>query len=114
MAQSVPQPALKVTIKGGTGFTVTVANVGDGDATGVSFTASITGGLFMKQRDFSGTIGALAAGASQSQSFNVMGIGLGIIKKPVPVIKGDATCTEGKTASASVNAKIFLSKVTIQ
>jgi len=113
LAQVNPEPALKVTITGGTGFTVKVQNIGDGDATGVTFTATITGGLFMKQRAFSGTIGALAAGASQSQTFTVMGIGLGIIKKPVPVISATATCTENKTASASVNAKIFLSKVTV-
>ncbi len=113
LAQTNPEPTLTVSITGGTGFTVKVSNVGDGDATGVAFTATITGGLFMKQRSFSGTIGPLAKQTFQSQTFTVMGIGLGIIKKPVPVISATATCTEGKTGTASINAKIFLSKVTV-
>jgi len=108
------EPILKVTIAGGKGFTVTVSNIGTGDATNVTFTAHIEGGLFMKQRDYTGTIGALAVNASVPTTETVMGIGLGIIKKPVPVISATATCAEGKTASASVNAKIFFSKVTIQ
>jgi hypothetical protein len=107
-------PILKVTVTGGTGFSVNVANIGTGNATDVSFTANIAGGLFMKQREYNGTIDLLAPGANKTVSFTVMGIGLGIIKKPVPTIKADATCAEGKTASATVSAKIFLSKVTLQ
>lgn len=109
-----PEPILTVSIAGGQGFKVTVANIGDADATGVTVTANIVGGLWMKQRSFNGTIATIAPGTNQTLSFSVTGIGLGIIKKPVPTISVNAKCAENKTASTSASAKIWLSKVTLQ
>lgn len=109
---TTPEPILTASISGGKGFTIQINNIGDGAATGVTFNANITGGLFMKQREFPGTPGIIAAGGNYTQTFAVMGIGLGIIK-PKPVITLTVTCNENKTAGANVTAKIFFSKVTI-
>jgi len=111
----VPQPAFTINIAGGKGINVTVKNVGDGDATNISYTVGITGGLWIKQRDFSGSKALLAAGANFSFAEKVMGIGLGILKsKPIPTITVSLTCSQGASATKAVNAKIMFSKVTIQ
>lgn len=111
---AAPQPAFTIGVTGGKGITVTVNNVGDGDATNISYTVGITGGLWIKQRDFSGTKALLASGTNFSFSEKIMGIGLGILKKPVPTITVSLTCDQNVTATRTVSAKIFLSKVTIQ
>lgn len=110
----VPQPLFTIDVTGGKGLSVNVKNIGDGDATGINYSVSIVGGFWMKQRDFSGTHGSLVAGANFSFTESVMGIGLGIIKKPVPSITITVTCSENVTAVKTVSAKIFLSKVTLQ
>ena len=110
-----PQPAFSITVTGGKGINVTVKNVGEGNATNIAYSVKITGGFWVKTRDFSGTQAALAAGSSFSFKEKVMGIGLGILKKyPIPTITVSLTCAENVTASAAVTAKIFFSKVTIQ
>jgi hypothetical protein len=68
----------------------------------------------MKQRDFSGAKASLISGANFSFTESIMGIGLGIIKKPLPTITVSLTCDQNVTASRTVSAKIFLSKVTLQ
>jgi len=108
----VPEPLLTASIAGGKGFSIKISNIGDGNATGVTFTATIEGGLFMKQREYPGTAGTIASGANFTQTFSVMGIGLGIIK-PKPVITLTAQCAEGKNATATLTAKILFSKVIV-
>jgi len=108
-----PQPAFTIDVTGGKGINVTVTNVGDGEATNISYTVEITNGLWVKQRTFSGTHASLASGASFSFTEKIMGIGLGILK-PLPSIKVSVTCSQGVTQEKIVNAKIFLSKVTLQ
>ncbi len=106
------EPALTISIAGGTGVSVTVKNVGTAPATNVTYDVSITGGLFVKPRDMSGSVAALGIGNETSETFAVMGFGLGIIL-PMPEITVTASCAEGASASASASAKIMLSKVTL-
>jgi hypothetical protein len=113
LPSEIPQPSFTIDITGGKGFTVNVSNVGDGDATNVVCTINITGGLFVKPKQFSGTQGTLIPGGKLTVIGAPKGIGLGIIL-PMPTIKIDVTCTQGVTATKTVSAKIFFSKVTIQ
>ena len=110
----VSQPAFTIDITGGKGINVNVKNIGEGDATSISYTVNITDGLWVKQRVFSGTQPSLASGENFSFSEKVMGIGLGIIKKPVPSITVSVTCAQGVLLEKTVSAKIFFSKVTLQ
>jgi hypothetical protein len=111
----VSQPAFTIGVTGGKGLMVTVKNVGDAAATNISYAVGITGGLWIKQRDFSGTQASLASGANFSFTEKIMGIGLGILKsKPVPSITITVTCSENVTAVKTVSARIFFSKVTLQ
>jgi photosystem II stability/assembly factor-like uncharacterized protein len=107
-----PEPALTASLSGGKGFTLKINNVGDGEATGVTYNATISGGLFVKQRTFTGTFDSIAPGASVNKTCAVMGIGFGILKDK-PVIKLTVTCSEGKNATASLTAKIVFSKVVV-
>jgi hypothetical protein len=107
-----PEPALTASLAGGKGFTLKINNVGDGEATGIAYNVTITGGLFVKQRTYTGTFDSIASGASVNKTNAVMGLGLGIIKDK-PVFKLSVTCNEGKTASATMTAKIVFSKVTV-
>jgi hypothetical protein len=110
-----PKPAFTITITGGKGITVTVTNTGDGNATNISYSVQITGGFWIKQRNFTGTQAALATGKNFSFTEKIMGIGLGILKKkPMPSIIVSLTCDQGVTAAKTVSAKIFFSKVTLQ
>ncbi len=114
VAAAVPKPQFTIDVTGGKGLFVNVKNVGDGDATSVNCVVNITGGLFMKQRLFTETKSLIATGGNFSFTEKVMGIGLGIIKKPIPSITISITCAENVSATRTVNAKIFLSKVTLQ
>jgi photosystem II stability/assembly factor-like uncharacterized protein len=114
LPSAAPQPAFTIDITGGKGINVTVKNVGEGNATIINYNLSIVGGLFMKQRLFSGTRASLVSGASFSFTETIMGIGLGILKKPVPTITVKVTCSQGVSQVKTVSAKIFFSKVTIQ
>ena len=108
-----PKPAFSIDVAGGKGINVTVHNVGDGDATGISYTVNITNGLWVKTRTFSGTHASLASGATFSFAEKITGIGFGILK-PIPSIKVSVTCAQGISQDKIVNAKIVFSKVTIQ
>jgi photosystem II stability/assembly factor-like uncharacterized protein len=110
----VPKPQFTIEVTGGKGLIVNVKNVGDGDATNVNCVVNITGGLWVKQRLFTETKSLIAVGGNFSFTKKVMGIGLGIIKKPLPSITITVTCSENVTATRTVNVKIFLSKVTLQ
>jgi photosystem II stability/assembly factor-like uncharacterized protein len=112
---AVPKPQFTIDVTGGKGLTVNIKNVGDGDATNVSCAIHIANGFWIKQRDFTQTKALIAAGTNFSFVEKVMGIGLGILKsKPLPAITFTVTCSENVSATRTVNAKIFFSKVTLQ
>jgi len=107
------RPIFTINIAGGKGITVDIKNVGDADATDLSYTVNITGGLWVKQRQFTGTKTSLPIGENFSFPEKVMGIGMGFLVKPGPKITVTVTCAEGVTQTKSVDAQIFFSKVTI-
>jgi hypothetical protein len=111
LPSAVPKPALTLSIVGGKGFTVTVKNVGDADATGVVCNIEITGGLFLKPKTFTGSQTTLAIGANFTIPCAPKGIGLGILT-PMPSISMNADCNENVTASLTQAAKIFFTQVT--
>jgi hypothetical protein len=110
----VPKPQFTIDVTGGKGLNVNIKNVGNGNATNVSIGIAIANGLWIKQRDFTETKSSIVVGGNFSFTEKVMGIALGIIKKPIPSITITVTCSENVTATRTVNAKIFLSKVTLQ
>jgi photosystem II stability/assembly factor-like uncharacterized protein len=107
-----PQPVLTISVQGGKGFTVTINNVGEANATDVTCDITIEGGLVIKPKDFSGSQPNLGV----AQNFTVVGapkgIGLGFLT-PIPTIKISVNCTEGIGATKTVPAKIFFSKITL-
>jgi hypothetical protein len=108
-----PQPAFSIAITGGKGFTVTVTNIGEAAGTNVECSIAITGGLLVNPKSFSGSNATLGVGEVLTVLGAPKGIGLGFIA-PIPSIKIDVTCTEGITATKTVTAKIFFTKVTLQ
>jgi hypothetical protein len=113
MPAAEPKPLLTISIVGGKGFTVTVKNVGDGEATDVTCDITIAGGLFIKPKEFTGDQATLGVGANFTVVGAPKGIGLGLLK-PMPTITINVNCTQGVSATKTVPAKIFFSKVTIQ
>jgi len=107
-----PEPAFSIDVTGGKGFTVIVTNVGDKAATNVTVHSTVTGGFFLKPKEFTTTFATGAVGGDLAMNCTVKGIGLGIIT-PIPSITIDVTCGEGVTATKTIQAKIFFSKVTI-
>lgn len=113
LPSGTPQPAFAISIVGGKGFTVTVKNIGEASATDVTCDIVIAGGLFVNPKEFSGDQANLDIGQEFTVSGAPKGIGLGLLK-PVPSITISVTCAEGISATKTVNAKIFFSKVTLQ
>jgi hypothetical protein len=74
---------------------------------------TIAGGLFVKPKEFSGTQANLGIGANFTVLGAPKGIGLGFLK-PMPTITINVNCTEGISATKTVEAKIFFSKITLQ
>lgn len=109
---TTPAPVFSITVTGGKGFTVTINNVGDAAATDVTCNITITGGLFIKPKAFSGEQATLGIGANFTVLGAPKGIGLGLLK-PKPTITVTVNCAEDVTATKSVEAKIFLAKVTL-
>ncbi|MBE3121308.1 MAG: hypothetical protein IMZ58_03760 [Thermoplasmata archaeon] len=107
-----PQPALTISVTGGKGFTVKINNIGEANATNVTCAITITGGLVIKPKDFSGSQLTLGIGQNFTIPCAPKGIGLGFLT-PMPSIKIDVTCSEGVNATKIVAAKIFFSKVTL-
>lgn len=108
-----PLPAFSVSVTGGKGFTVKVTNSGEASATNVVCDIAITGGLFITPKTFSGNKATLAIGANFTVAGAPKGIGLGIIK-PIPTITITISCDEDVNVTKIVQAKIFLTKVTLQ
>ncbi|MBN1280385.1 MAG: hypothetical protein JXA00_01915 [Candidatus Thermoplasmatota archaeon] len=108
-----PEPAFTIGVEGGKGFTVSVTNVGEAEATNVDCAITIEGGLMVKPRDFSGNQATLGIGENLTVVGAPKGIGLGFIT-PVPSIIITVTCAENVTATRTVPAKIFFSRVTLQ
>ena len=113
LPSETPQPALTITITGGKGFTVTVTNVGEANATNVVCNIEIAGGLFLKPKTFNGSQATLAVGETFDIPCAPKGIGLGILT-PLPSIQMNAICDEGASAAKTSAAKIFFSQVTLQ
>jgi len=109
----ISQPAFSIDITGGKGFTVKINNIGEGSATDVTCDIIIEGGLFLKPKEFSGSQVTLGFGQNFTIPCAPKGIGLGFLT-PIPSIKIDVTCSEGVSATKTVQAKIFFSKVTLQ
>jgi photosystem II stability/assembly factor-like uncharacterized protein len=108
-----PKPALTISIVGGKGFTVTINNIGEANATNVTCNITIEGGLIIKPKEFSGSQANLGIGQNFTIPCAPKGIGLGFLT-PIPSIKIDVTCSEGINATKTVPAKIFFSMVTLQ
>ena len=108
-----PKPVLTISIVGGKGFTVTVKNIGDGEATDVTCDITIAGGLFINPKTFNENQATLGVGANFTVTGAPKGIGLGLLK-PIPTITIDVNCTQGIGATKTIGAKIFFSKVTLQ
>ncbi len=109
-----PEPVLSIkSIEGGTGITAVIENTGDADATDVEWTITIEGGFFILTKEATDVIESIEAGEDAEITMSVFGIGLGIITD-MPVITVSAECAEGSSDSDSAEAKIILSKVTIQ
>jgi len=108
-----PEPALTISISGGKGFTVSINNVGEAAATNVVCNIGITGGLFIRPKEFTGNQATLGVGQTFSILCKPKGIGLGLVK-PIPSIQMDVTCDEGISATKTSTAKIFFSNVKIQ
>jgi len=108
-----PVPAFSISIVGGKGFTVTVNNIGEAEATDVTCDITIAGGLFVTPKEFSGSKPTLGIGQNFTVVGTPKGIGLGFLK-PIPTITINVDCTEGIGATKTVQAKIFFSKVTLQ
>lgn len=107
-----PKPVLTISVTGGKGFTVKINNIGEANATNVTCAITITGGLVIKPKDFSGSQLTLGIGQNFTIPCAPKGIGLGFLT-PMPSIKIDVTCSEGVNATKIVAAKIFFSKVTL-
>jgi len=113
LPSETPKPALTISVTGGKGFTVTINNIGEANATDVTCNITIEGGLVIKPKQFSGSQANLGIGQNFIIACAPKGIGLGILT-PIPSIKIDVTCGEGINATKTVAAKIFFSKVTLQ
>ena len=108
-----PEPAFSIDITGGKGFSANITNVGDIAAKNATVDITITGGFFVTPKDFTDSLEILTVGGKIRMDCAVKGIGLGIITL-IPSIKINITCDEGVTATKTIQAKIFFSKVTIQ
>lgn len=97
----------------GDGITVNITNIGTGDATNVVYNITIQDGLyFLTSREKEGDISKLESGDSRELIMSVTGFGLGLLT-PIPKITVTLICEEGSSDEKSVEARIFLSKVTI-
>jgi PKD repeat protein len=96
----VAEPALMISsITGKIGVSVGIQNIGTAPATNVQWTINFTGFVFPKVK--SDTITSIAAGATSTATAKILGLG------PTTIIV-KATCTEGKTATKTATAKVFL------
>ena len=103
-------PDLKFEFEGGKGLTVTIKNVGFGDATNVDWSITIEGGLIIIPREDSGTIATLESGGEEEVTMSVFGIGLGIITD-IPAFTASAECDEGDSEESTKTGKVFLNRV---
>jgi probable HAF family extracellular repeat protein len=106
-------PIFNIEIKGGMGITASIKNTGYAPATNLSWSIVVDGGLIVLGKETTGSIPTIAVGEKLTVLGAPKGIGLGIIF-PMPSIKINIICTEGVTATKTIQAKIFFSKVTLQ
>lgn len=108
-----PTPAFSIDITGGRGFTVRITNVGDSAAGNVTCDVTLSGGLFIKPKDFTGMQTNLDVGANFTLTGVPKGIGLGLLT-PSPSLTVKVNCTERVEMTKTAQATIFFSKITIQ
>lgn len=116
---TIREPALEIeSITGGKGVTVAIKNIGNGDATDITWSIKIIGGLTLFENQANGTIDTIAAGDTEEVTFTGespfgIGIGLGILST-MPMITVTAECAEESSAEGNANARILFSRVFIQ
>lgn len=109
----LPVPELKIkSISGGDEIIISIENIGDSSATDLDVNITITGGFIMFPGDYE-YLDNIQVGDSIEITMSMFGIGLGIFT-PIPEITVSVTCDEESSDEKSVEARIFLSKVTIQ
>ncbi len=106
-------PNFDIDIKGGKGITATIHNTGNAPATNVSWNIVIDGGFIFSEKITTGSNETIAVGENLTIQSAPKGIGLGLLF-PIPKIQINITCAEGVTATKTVPAKIFLSRIIIQ
>ena len=114
----LPKPSggnvqLEIEINGGLGLTVEIKNVGDADATDVEWNITIDGGLFINERNISGTKTNLAFGESVEMVMSLFGIGLGIMTD-IPTITVTAHAADVDTVEATATAWVICPFVILQ
>jgi len=108
------EPAFDIDFTDGTGFTITIKNVGTAEATNVEYSIIIEGGLIiLPAKEFSDTIASIPSGDSADILLELKGIGLGIITA-MPSLTITVDCDEEVTAEKSDEFRLFLTKVTLQ
>jgi len=94
------EPELQITsLKGGFGISAVIKNTGTAPATDVQWTINVTGLVFPKAK--SGSETSIAMGATATAAAKVLGLGS-------TTITVKATCAEGKSATKTATAKVFL------
>jgi PKD repeat protein len=102
----IPKPTLVLSsLTGGTGIvSAVIKNTGDGAATNVQWTITVTGGIFHRiNKTFTGNIATFDPGADQTITTTGKIFGLGAITVAV-----SATCNEGSSSTLSGTGKIFI------
>jgi uncharacterized repeat protein (TIGR01451 family) len=108
------EPAFDIDFTDGTGFTITIKNVGTADATNVEYSIIIEGGLIiLPAKEFSDTIASIPSGDSSDILLELKGIGFGILTA-MPSLTIIIDCDEEVTAEKSDEFRLFLTKTTLQ
>jgi hypothetical protein len=96
-------PELNITgITGGKGISATLANIGEGNATNVSWSISLDGGMVFKGKTTTGNFPTVLSGSTfPLTSDKIVGFG----KTTITVA---ASCDEGKSADATASGFVFL------
>ena len=98
---AAPELAIE-SIAGGFGVSAAIKNIGDADATNVTYTITLDGGLIILGKETTNSIPTIAAGASEAIK---AGFILGIGKTTITI---SASCDEGATASATATGTVLL------
>jgi hypothetical protein len=94
-------PVLNLTVSGGIGIRVTVKNTGDANATNVSGTLTLSGGVILFGKNVHLNIPPIGVNQTEVVKSTVLGFGKTIIKVSV-------TCGQGASATANATGFVFL------